>query len=309
MDIALSALVPVFLTILAGYAVRRSGLVGETHWQAIDHVAFYVLFPALVIRSIATADLSGVPVLRLVLVLAGGYLAMQAFLLFFRHPVTRLLKINTAAFTSVFQACGRWHTWLGFAMMPALFGPQGLALAAVAAATIVPIGNVSSVIVLSTLNHSGAMKPVKVLKSVAQNPFIIAISIAIAIRFSGLDVPAVLSDTLDLAGKGALGIALLSTGAGLHFSRIHGDLRPLAASLILKMLVLPALIAGLCWFLDVHGIARAVAILAGGVPTAAVSYIFARTMKGDAPLMASIMTLQVMASAITLPVILTIIGY
>ena len=308
MLITISALLPVFLAIIAGYVISRSGLVSNDQWLAIDHLAFYVLFPALVIKAITAADLSGTPVFKLVLVLTIGYLAMQAGLLATRRQLMQLLHINTAAFTSVFQACGRWHTWLGFAMMPALFGRPGLALAAVAAAAIVPVGNVSSVIVLSVLNTKERPGLIQLARAIAANPFVIAIALAVMIRMSGIALPETIISMLDLTGKGALGVALLSTGAGLRFSSFYRELKPILASVVIKMLILPAFIYGLCLLFGIDGLARSAAVLAAGVPTAAVSYIFARTMKGDAPLMASIMTLQIIVSALTIPLILTITG-
>jgi len=47
-----------------------------------------------------------------------------------------------------------------------------------------------------------------------------------------------------------------------------------------------------------------VALIAATVPTAAASYILARQMGGDAPLMAEIITLQTVLAMITMPVIL-----
>jgi malonate transporter len=44
------------------------------------------------------------------------------------------------------------------------------------------------------------------------------------------------------------------------------------------------------------------------VPTGSGAYVLARQMGGDAPLIASILTLQVIVAAFTLPVITTLLG-
>jgi predicted permease len=54
------------------------------------------------------------------------------------------------------------------------------------------------------------------------------------------------------------------------------------------------------------GLPRTIAIIAGAVPTASTAYVMARQMGGDAQLMANIVTIQVMLSAITLPLFIYI---
>ena len=49
------------------------------------------------------------------------------------------------------------------------------------------------------------------------------------------------------------------------------------------------------------------AILAAAVPTGAGSYILARQLGGDAPLMAAILTAQVAAAAVTLPLVVAFV--
>jgi len=51
-----------------------------------------------------------------------------------------------------------------------------------------------------------------------------------------------------------------------------------------------------------------VAVLAGAVPTAASSYVLARQMGGDAPLMANLITVQVLLAIATLPTMMWLAG-
>ena len=62
-----------------------------------------------------------------------------------------------------------------------------------------------------------------------------------------------------------------------------------------------------CQLLGVDGLARTVTIISGAVPTSAAAYIQARQLGGDAPLMAAIITLQVLFAAFTLPVIIAVL--
>lgn len=307
MEFAIIALAPVFLTILLGVLLGKSGLIKPEHWAGVDQLAFYVLFPAIIAKSMINANFGDLPVLRMAAVMVCGMLTMQVLMIFIKKPMQVILNIDTSAWTSVFQGAGRWHTFLGLAIMPALFGKPGLALAAVAAASITPLSNIASTVVLSIYNASRKPSLTSILLTLSTNPFILAIAIGLAINFTGIIIPKPVMGVLDLTGNGALGVALLSVGAALRFSRVKGDVRPLIAAVILKMAIVPLFMAFYCMVFDVTGLPRTVAILAGSVPTAAVSFIFARKMGGDGELMANIITVQIIVAAFTWPLILSLL--
>ena len=56
------ALLPVFIVIIIGAMLRCSALVNETHWAGVDHICYFVLFPAIIFKEIAAADFAGIPV-------------------------------------------------------------------------------------------------------------------------------------------------------------------------------------------------------------------------------------------------------
>jgi predicted permease len=58
------------------------------------------------------------------------------------------------------------------------------------------------------------------------------------------------------------------------------------------------------WLFGIQGLPLTVAVLAGAVPTASSSYVLARQMGGDAPLMANLITVQVIVSVVTLPLMI-----
>jgi len=305
MEFAIIALAPVFLTIVLGWLIGKTGLISDEHWLGVDQLAFYVLFPAILMRSMITADFGDLPVFRMMAVMISGMVTMQIIMFVLKNPVQRILKVETPAWTSVYQGSCRWHTFLGLAIMPALFGEPGLALAAVATAAITPISNAASVIVMSIYNSGPRPTVLSVGKSLFSNPFILAIIAGLTIQSSGITVPAPILGVFDLAGGGALGIALISVGAALRIGQVKKDYRPIAAAVVLKMFIVPLFMAFYCMVFDVSGLPRTVAILAGSVPTAAVSYIFARRLGGDAELMANIITIQIIVAAFSLPLILS----
>ena len=113
---------------------------------------------------------------------------------------------------------------------------------------------------------------------------------------------------LDMIGRGALGLALLTVGAGLRIGSVVKEWPPVALAVVLKLLAMPALMAATLWLMGVHGEAFAVALLCGAVPTGSGAYVLARKMGGDAPMVANMLTVQVIAAAVTIPLILWLAG-
>jgi malonate transporter len=72
----LTALVPVFLLILLGHALRRILLTHDMMWTGLEQLVYYVLLPALLIDSLARANLASVPIID-----AGGALLLAVLLM------------------------------------------------------------------------------------------------------------------------------------------------------------------------------------------------------------------------------------
>jgi malonate transporter and related proteins len=71
---------------------------------------------------------------------------------------------------------------------------------------------------------------------------------------------------------------------------------------------MPFLVFALTQLLNISGTAQHVAVICAAVPTGSGAYVLAKKMGGDAPLVASILTLQVIVAALTLPVITVLLG-
>jgi predicted permease len=146
--------------------------------------------------------------------------------------------------------------------------------------------------------------PLPLLLSILRNPFVFSSLGGIAWQLSGLDLPPMVLQVLDMIGKGGLGLALLTVGAGLKVGEAISSWPPVALAVVLKLLAMPLLMAGMLRLMGVEGDAFAVALLCGAVPTGSGAYVLARLLGGDAPMVANMLTLQVIAAAVTIPLVL-----
>lgn len=302
------ALLPVFIVILAGLALRKTGVIAAEQWAGLDHVCYFVLFPVIIFKEIAAADFSHVPVLQMAGAMVISVLAMIGLLVLLNRPLTAALRINGPQFTSLVQGAARWHTFIAFAIIPLTFGVKALSLGAVSAAAMTPLLNILCVIVMARFAHEADVTPGKLLASILRNPFVFSSLGGVAWQLSGLELPAMALQVLDMIGRGALGLALLTVGAGLRVGAVVKEWRPVALAVMLKLLAMPALMAATLWLMGVRGEAFAVALLCGAVPTGSGSYVLARKMGGDAPMVANMLTMQVIAAVVTIPLVLWLAG-
>lgn len=302
------ALLPVFLVIVVGFLLRRFNVVREQEWAGLDHVCYYVLFPVIIFKEIAGADFTGIPVFQMAGSMAAAVVVMVGTLTLFHRPLMAILRIDGPQFTSLAQGAGRWHTFIAFGIIALQFGPKALPLGAVGAATMNPLLNIMFVLLLSHFAQKSKVSPVALLRSIVANPFVFSSLGGIAWQVTGLELPPMALQVLDIIGRGGLGLALLTVGAGLRIGEAISSWPPVALAVVLKLLVMPVLMATMLTIMGVQGEAFAVAVLCGSVPTGSGAYVLARLMGGDAPMVANMLTLQVIFAAVTIPLVLYLIG-
>ncbi|MCB9993970.1 MAG: AEC family transporter [Hyphomicrobiaceae bacterium] len=296
-----ASLLPVFILIAGGFALRKSGIISAENWRGVELVCFYVLFPALLITVLADSTLTFGEAAPFALTLLIVILIMSFGAWLARKPLNRLIGMEGPAYTTFFQTVTRWHGFIALAVVGKLYGDAGLAVLAVAFAVMVPILNVLNILVLATY---AAHKPASlslIARTVLRNPLIWGIVIGLIIRFSGLQLPEIAKTTLNLAGDGALGVSLLALGAGLSWKAARTAGREVLLASVVKLIVTPILAGLVALAFGVSGSWYVIAIIASAVPTAVNGYVLARTMGGDAELYAATTTAQVVISFLTMP--------
>ena len=110
-----NALLPVFLIIAFGVVLKRTLLPADEAWLGLERLTYFVLFPALLTVSTATADLKDVPAGEVAIVLFLAVIVLSAALFAARVPLMRALALSGPAYSSVFQGATRWNTYVGLA--------------------------------------------------------------------------------------------------------------------------------------------------------------------------------------------------
>ncbi|RLA33094.1 MAG: AEC family transporter [Gammaproteobacteria bacterium] len=303
-DAILAALTPVFVLILAGHVMKRTGFPGEGFWGPAEKLTYYMLFPALLVNNLVAAPLASTRFGPFALVLAGSVLVVTFGLLLLR----RWLTTDDPGFSSLMQGGIRFNTYVGLAASQALFGMHGLTLAAIVIAVLVPLINVLCVATLSHYGSAGRLGWGSLLRGLAGNPLILACLAGILLNVTGIGLPWGSSNVLEIIGRAALPLGLLAVGAGLDAGAIRGHRAAIGVVTAIKLIALPLVVAGAARLLALPPVETAIAVLFAALPTAPSAYILARQMGGDSQLMAGLLTLQTVAAVLTLPLMLALLG-
>ena len=302
-----SSLLPVFLAIVAGYVLRRTIMPDDAHWIGLERLTYYVLFPALIIETLAKADLAAVPAVGVGAALFLAILAMTA-LLIAGQPLLARRSISGPTFSSIFQGATRWNTMVALGVAGSLYGELGITLTSVAMVAMIPVLNVLSVYALA---RYAALTPpafTGVLRALAANPLIWSCAIGITLYLLHPPIPQAVYGFTTMLGRASVALGLLLVGSGLD-PRALG--RPHPATVLtafLKLILMPAIAIGLGTAFGLAGADLAVVAACASVPSATNAYVLARQMGGDAPIMAQMLALQTVAAAATMPVIIWLVA-
>ncbi len=291
----IDAFAPAFGLLALGAVLRARLLRDDAVWAGIERLVFWVLLPSLLAYGIAGVDLAALPFGTMAAVfwtalLAGAVLAVL---------LSRILGLGHPALTSVLQGGIRFNNLMGFAIAGSVFGPRGIALGAIATGLIVPCVQIITTLAFA-LGDARRPRPLAMLRQVLLNPLIIGCGVGFFFAALG-GLPPGLSPVLRVLGQASVALGLLAVGAALSADALRDRIGVQALTGALKLMIMPLVTWGLCLAFGLDPLATAICVLFMALPTAATSYVMARAMGGDAPLMAAITTTEHLAAVLTLP--------
>ena len=295
-----AGLAPVLVLILIGYGLKRSRFLPDEAWAGMEKLTYFVLFPALLIRTLANQHLLGTPWPSMLLVVTVTLLSAATVLVLWHRIFS---SVNGPTFTSIFQGGVRFNTYIALAIALSFFGAEGLELAAIAAGFMIILINLLCISVLGIWGTNPSKGIMAFSRNVLGNPLIISCAIGWILSQTGIGLPGITDSILEIMGRAALPFGLLAVGAALKPEAIRGHLKAVAVSSLVQFGLKPAMAVMLISITGLSGIAAGVLIISFMTPTAASAYILARQLGGDTETMASIITFQTLLAFIVMPLI------
>lgn len=283
---------PDFLLIALGWVMFNKLKYSGEFFQYAEKLVYFILFPALLFRSIIQTPLSPSTAWQLL----QAVLALLVFGLVAMWAAVPLLRPDARSHASIAQCGYRFNTYIGLSLAGAMAGSQGQTVMAVLVGLSVPFVNIAAVHALAR-QQPGA----RLLREIVRNPLIIATVLALVGNFLHLTLPHVIDVTLARLGACAIAIGLVCVGATLSIEGGRGSGKLMSWVVAVRLMAMPLAALAIGWLLGLSLIERQMLLLFGSLPTASSTYVLASRMGGNGPLVAVTMSLTTVLAALTIP--------
>jgi malonate transporter and related proteins len=295
----LEVILPVFLVIGAGYLVTWRGWFEEAHVDGLMKFTQNFAIPCLLFAAIARLDLEATLDWALLgSFYAGAASGFLAGVLGARFLFGRAWPDSVAiGFACLFSN----SVLLGLPITERAYGPDALAANFAIAAFHAPFCYAVGMTAMELVrNRGGSVREAanRLFASMFRNALVIAIALGFFVNLTGLPMPGVLDDALDLLIRAALPAALFGLGGVLVRYRLEGDLRVIAWICGISLVLHPAIVWTLGSLAGLQVEAFRSAVLTAAMAPGINSYIFA-AMYGVA--------MRVAASAVLIATALSVV--
>jgi predicted permease len=273
-------ILPVFLMIGLGFALRRLRMIEEPFLRTTDKLVYYVMFPALLFWKIGGAPPG--PNDAYLLYGAVGAATLVTFVSSTAVIAAGMIPASKAGAFS--QSCYRFNSYIGLALVIGLLGDSGVSAFGRVMALAIPLNNVLSVLVLTWYadrQHRLGSRLRFALVSTLTNPLIIACAAGILYAMiSGRFAPPA-ANFLRLLTYASLPLALISVGGALQPALVKNHLWHCTMAAFFKLMVMPLAGFAFLWMFQVHGDAFRIGMIYFALPISPATYILSTQLGSD----------------------------
>jgi malonate transporter len=301
LNVILEAVFPVFALILLGYICGKRGMFGPTAVDTLNRFVMYLALPALLFQAMAETELSVLANTNYLIVF-GGAVFLTFFISFWldRRAGRDLTTVSIQSLASSYPNAG----YMGAPLCLIVLGTQSLPAVAISSIVTVCVLMAVSIVIIEFDRPARVPLPkllLPVIRSLVKNPLLIS-PVAGLLWSAGSDghaLPGAIVQFLDLLAGAASPCALITIGLFLTQQRGTGDVRTVARIISLKLLVQPAIAAGLIVFFPMETTWAHAAILLSALPVGTGPFMLAKLYNRDAAVTSRAILLSTVASLVT----------
>ena len=294
--IAVNAVIPFVIYVVFGYCTKRLGVLDETAFVKMNKLIFTCFYPVLMFSNFLEITIKEVFNKRFLIISVTSVLLLIAVLFVI---VPRVVKDNSRRGT-IIQAVYR-SNFVMFALPLAMSvcGEEGRVVATMIVTIIVPIYNISAVIILEFFRQH-RVQPKQLFISILKNPFIIGSLLGVAFHLLGIRLPVAIDKPIKEFAAMTSPLALFVLGGSMRLRNFAHNTCYLIPVLITKLLLLPLIATLIVVKLHVTGAESFVYLILFASPVASGSYPMAANMGGDGELAGQLVVLSTVLSLVTL---------
>lgn len=308
---AINATIPIVVIMVLGYVLKKIGLVSIDLSKQINKLVYRVFLPVMLFLNIYKIESFEQMDFGYVLYALSAVLVIFLVSIPIVCAVTKDAGRRGALLQSTFRSN---YAFIGIPLAQSLFGEEGVIVATLLSAAIVPFFNVLAVISLSIFKKNGEKIDVKkIILNILTNPLIQAIFVGLAallvryifvqndisLRLS--EVSAIYKPLTQLSNL-ATPLALICLGAQFEFSAVKELKKEIIFGTSMRALIVPLLCIGLPLVIVpnvFNGAHYAAFVAAFATPVAVSTVPLAQEMRGDTTLAGQLVVWSTILSAFT----------
>ena len=309
---AIEAVFPIIIMVVLGFFLKKGGLVGDSFVKTANKLVFRVFLPAMLFNNVYS--IKGIGDFNLsfaFFVVIFTIILFSAFI-----PIICSFTKENKRRGALLQASFRSnYALIGIPLAQSLFGSQGVAVASLLSAVLIPTFNILAVLSLSIFGDS---KPSfkKIVKDIVKNPLINSVLLGVvvllvreffvsnSISFRLSDI-SVLFKVINYLSSVATPLALIVLGAQFEFSAIKELKREIIFGTVVRTAVVPFLGLASAFLLykfnviELNGAHFASFVAAFSTPVAVSSVPMAQEMKSDVVLAGQLVVWSTLISSLS----------
>lgn len=274
----LTIVAPVFGLIALGYASGRFYWLSPNAEKGITEFAFSIAMPALLFKSLATAELSGLSVIGV----WTSYFSSVALIWLTAALITwRILRRPAQDAPAIAMASTFGNlVMLGLPLTIATYGDEAAPVIALILSIHAPTLWLAATLHASLVEREGTRSIREAVeglfRDLSRNPIIIAIVLGALWRLAGIPLSMPIMTMLTLLAEASIPAALIALGLSILRSEIKGQAPTLGAIISLKMFAMPLLVYLLAsQVFALSPLTQGVITLLAAAPTGANAFLFA----------------------------------
>ncbi len=294
--IATNAVVPFMVYIAIGMIAKKLGLVKESFLRELNGVIFRVFFPFIMFNNLYKADFSTLKdagyvlfaVIATLIVIALSVLLVPVF------------EKENPKKGVIIQAIFRSNSVLfAIPLAGSVLGEEASIKSSIIVAFLVPMYNIFSVMILEYY-RGGKVKPAVIVKNILKNPLIMGAIAGAIFNLLPVTMPDSLAHPITQLSNLATPMALFVLGGTLKFSDLRKNAVPVAAGVLLKLILVPAIVTYAMACLKYEPAELFAVFCMFATPVAAASFPMAQSMGADADLAGEYVVVTTLLSIVTI---------
>lgn len=301
----ISIILPVFIILFTGYFIKIIHIIDSTFITSINKSLYNFFLPLLLFYEIHKADYTKIPSIDIVSITLLSICIIFGLSLL----LSKLLHINRGeAFSIAMNSFRGNYAYMGLPVSFLFFGTEGITIAAIFMAFIVPFVNILSVIALA-LGSTDKVDLKKMFVIAILNPIVIGCVAGFICLALAISLPETVDKSINILSNVTMPLALICIGAGINISLIKGNILSIILVLFFKLFVLPsvALILLFLYKADFNKYIEVLIIMLAS-PCATVNYILAVSLGGSTALTTAVIILTTILSIFVYPLWYTIVN-